>query len=759
MSRARTDRTDWTEVLSGLPDGWRLLRLKHVVEITNSNVDKKSYEDGTPVRLCNYTDVYYQEFITDDLDLMRATASESEIERFSLLPGDVLITKDSESWDDIAVPAVVAEELSGVVCGYHLTILRPREDEIDGRFLHRALQSSGVREQFYVSAKGITRYGLSQHHIQDVLIPTPPLDEQRQLAAYLDRKTGEIDALIQKKQALIVLLREQRTALVHRAVTKGLDPDVPMKESGVEWLGEVPEHWDLSQLRRLVPDDRGIMYGIVLPGPHFEGGVPIVKASSCLPGRMKLAKMKRTDPAIEARYERSRLRSGDIVISIRGSYGSPALVPDELDGANLTQDAARISPRPGIDSKWLLYSLGSSHIQAYFDSRLAGATVKGINIWDLQRVPLPVPPSGEQSLIAEHLDQEVGGVDQIVRREKLLIDRLRELRTSLISEVVTGKIDVRATPPANGTGSVDYSVPPRPRCSLATPLGMRVIIDIEDDDHLRRVIRALGVKSVEVRIADLPPADAPDDLEDSPASHRRPRIRRADGGGGLSPPRSRFHRSPLAMPVHIEVEDAARFRHVTDMLHEEGVEARAGGDGGPVVSTFDPEKRYEELRALFSEFRGTLPAGLQVRPRRDPRPAWMRLRPFADTNVLVYSVDTDETKRRQAFRALAAQPVVVISAQIVAEFVNTCLRRKIMSPADARRIAHRYMDTYRLVPNDEAVLRRGLGYHERYGFQWWDALVVAAAVEAGCPTLYSEDMQDGQEIDGTRIVNPFPVSA
>ena len=132
---------------------------------------------------------------------------------------------------------------------------------------------------------------------------------------------------------------------------------------------------------------------------------------------------------------------------------------------------------------------------------------------------------------------------------------------------------------------------------------------------------------------------------------------------------------------------------------------------------------------------------------------------FADTNVLVYHVGTDEAKRRQAEDALAAQPVVVISAQIVAEFVNACLKKHILSPDKARSAARRYMDTLRLVPNDEAVLRRGLAYHERYGFQWWDALIVAAAVEARCPVFYSEDMQDDQEIDGTRIVNPFTTTA
>lgn len=249
MTESKTSRTDWSKVLSDLPVSWQLKRLKHIVDITNSNVDKKTYEDGTQVRLCNYVDVYYNEFVTDDLDFMKATATESEIERFSLLKDDVLITKDSETWDDIAVPALVVDDLPGVVCGYHLTMLRPKDGEVDGRFLLRALQASGVKEQFHVSAKGITRYGLSQHHIQDAFIPIPPLDEQRQLATYLDRKTGEIDALIRQytggisiktqsskmdSKGLIPLLLELRASLISEVVTGKIDIRASVEAEALE---------------------------------------------------------------------------------------------------------------------------------------------------------------------------------------------------------------------------------------------------------------------------------------------------------------------------------------------------------------------------------------------------------------------------------------------------------------------------------------------------------------------------------------------
>ena len=111
----------------------------------------------------------------------------------------------------------------------------------------------------------------------------PPLPEQRAIAAFLDRETARIDELVARMVRLIELLLEKRTALITRVVTRGLDPDAPMKDSGVEWLGEIPAHWEVKRLWHLTPPDRRIMYGIVLPGPHIEDGVPIVKAVMCPP--------------------------------------------------------------------------------------------------------------------------------------------------------------------------------------------------------------------------------------------------------------------------------------------------------------------------------------------------------------------------------------------------------------------------------------------------------------------------------------------
>jgi type I restriction enzyme, S subunit len=226
-------------------------------------------------------------------------------------------------------------------------------------------------------------------------------------------------------------------------VTKGLDHEVPMKDSAVTWIGEIPEHWEEKPLKSVTPDDRPIMYGIVLPGPNVEDGVPIVKGGDVAPGRLRLDLRNKTTREIESRYIRSRLLGGDLVYAIRGSIGMVEVVPEEVEGANLTQDAARISPGPAVLGRWLLYALKSRASFAQLDAGAAGATIRGINIRDLKRTMVQVPPLTEQGDIADYLDEEAKKIDGLLDKVRHHIEKLREYRTALTFAAVTGKIDVR----------------------------------------------------------------------------------------------------------------------------------------------------------------------------------------------------------------------------------------------------------------------------------------------------------------------------
>ena len=207
------------EWLGNVPEHWQIIRLKDLSDIQNSNIDKKSHNDEISVRLCNYVDVYKNEFINSSLDFMKATASKSEIKQFTIKNGDIFITKDSESCEDIAIPALAIESLKGVLCGYHLARLRTNEKKIVGSYLFRLFQSKSYGFRFVISAKGITRVGLGQSAIADSLTPVPPISEQKAIADYLNTKTTQIDRVIQTINTQIEKLKELRKTLINDVVT------------------------------------------------------------------------------------------------------------------------------------------------------------------------------------------------------------------------------------------------------------------------------------------------------------------------------------------------------------------------------------------------------------------------------------------------------------------------------------------------------------------------------------------------------------
>ncbi len=204
-------------VLEPLIERWGEAPLKSVAAIDVSNIDKKSYDGQQAVRLCNYTDVYYNPTITSRLDFMVATADPSQIRRMTLRQGDVLITKDSETAEDIAVPAWVAEDLAGVVLGYHLALIRPYEG--DGRFLYWGIRSRRCRDAFSLAASGVTRVGLRRDEMARVRVPVAPLDKQQSASDLVERRVAAEDSAIKAIMRQIELLREHRQALITAAVT------------------------------------------------------------------------------------------------------------------------------------------------------------------------------------------------------------------------------------------------------------------------------------------------------------------------------------------------------------------------------------------------------------------------------------------------------------------------------------------------------------------------------------------------------------
>lgn len=436
------------EWLGKIPAHWSTARLKTLASVQLSNVDKKSADDEIAVKLCNYVDVYYNERITSDLEFMKATATPQQIRRFSLQEGDVLITKDSESWDDIAVPAVVTEDLPGVLCGYHLAHIRPVSN-CDGVFLSRLFSALGPRDQFHVAANGITRFGLGGDAIRTGVFAVPPLPEQSAIAAFLDRETAKIDVLVARKERLIELLQEKRTALITRVVTRGLDPNVSMKDSGVEWLGEIPEHWEVKRIRHVV---RWIEQGWSPECENREADADewgVLKAGCVNRGTFIEDEHKALPPALNS-IPKLEITEGDLLMSrasgSRDLVGSVALVRRCRPRLLLCDKIFRLHVDAAVSERgFLAYAMNSRVARSQIEIVLSGGSGLANNIPQeaVKNLVLAQPPVDEQRSIVADLDCQSASIDALVAKVCEAIDRLKEFRIALVSAAVTGKIDIR----------------------------------------------------------------------------------------------------------------------------------------------------------------------------------------------------------------------------------------------------------------------------------------------------------------------------
>jgi type I restriction enzyme S subunit len=433
-----------------LPEHWHERKLKYIAAVQSSNVDKKTEEGEEAVRLCNYVDVYYNDRITSDLPFMEATATAAEIRKFALRAGDVIVTKDSESPEDIAVPAYVGEDLDGVLCGYHLALLRPAQDVMDGRFLYYCLASRDLNRQFRVAANGITRFGLSLGALGGARFPVPPLEKQRAVAGYLDEKTAAIDALIGKRERHIELLEEKRQAVLVDRVTRGLNPTTPMRESGVNWLGVVPAHWKVAPTRFVAR----LETGHTPSRQHPEYWVPeectvpwftLADVWQIREGRQEYLgdTAEKVSPLGLANSAARLLPAETVVLSRTASVGFSGIMPVPMA---TSQDFVNWVCGPEILPVYLLYVFRA--MRQEFRRLTMGSTHQTIYMPDVRDFRTPLPPLEEQDAIVTAVRAEMARHDGLVARLREQIQKLREYRQTLISAAVIGQIPVREEVPA-----------------------------------------------------------------------------------------------------------------------------------------------------------------------------------------------------------------------------------------------------------------------------------------------------------------------
>ena len=323
------------------------------------------------------------------------------------------------------------------------TVLEPRF--YLPRFAHHLFRSYNFQEEFYRFGKGIvadlwsTRYA----EMKNIVVPLLPMDEQEAIANFLDRETARIDKLIAEKQTFIKLLKEKRQALISHVVTKGLNPNVKMKDSGIEWIGDVPEHWTACRLKQIS--------NFITSGPRGwsdlieENGDSLFLQSGDLNNNLglELAKAKRVTPPEGAEGIRTKLLCGDVVVCITGANTGRVALTQSLDETvYINQHLSLIRPiSEKIRSKYLAYFLASEAGSKYYAITQYGLK-EGLSLKNISETPVAFPKLEEQRLIEERMDKEMEKFNLLTDATLQSIDLLKEHRTALISAAVTGKIDV-----------------------------------------------------------------------------------------------------------------------------------------------------------------------------------------------------------------------------------------------------------------------------------------------------------------------------
>jgi type I restriction enzyme S subunit len=284
---------------------------------------------------------------------------------------------------------------------------------------------------------------MTQEHLGNTKLPYPPFPEQCAIAAFLDERTSRIDGLIDRKKRLGQLLKERRQALIIRAVTRGLDPNVKLKPSGVPWLGEVPVGWEVKRLKHI---SQFVTSGSRGWAEHYadEGAVFIrIGNLDRLSIDLRLDDIQRVDPPTSAEVIRTRAMKNDLLISITAFLGTVGIVPDGLGEAYVNQHTALVRLSKDIcNPRFVAYWLFSSPAQQQFKGASEGGTKEGMNLQEVRDLAILQPEVEEQRRIADHLDEALLRIDTLATKVEAAVERLQEYRSALISAAVTGKLRV-----------------------------------------------------------------------------------------------------------------------------------------------------------------------------------------------------------------------------------------------------------------------------------------------------------------------------
>lgn len=435
------------EWLGSVPEHWAIFSLKRSVDGCTNGLwgdEPDGENDLAVIRVADF------DRATCRVGLDKLTyRSITQKERASRLlqPGDLLIEKSGGGEKTLVGCVVLFEHYFEAITSNFVARMRPLHG-FDSGFLCYSFDSLYQGKVNFPAIKQTT--GIqnldSESYLQERFC-FPTLAEQTQIARFLDHETARIDALIEEQQRLIELLKEKRQAVISHAVTKGLDPTVPMKDSGVEWLGEVPAHWVKKRLKNISPF---ITVGIVVNPSDYvsDEGLPFLYGGEVKEGFIEVDKARKISPEDSKKNRKTMLETGDIVTMRVGYPGLTAVVPPECAGGNCA--SVMLVKRGNYDSHWLCAVMNSRLVRQQVEVVQYGAAQKQFNIADAIEFWMFEPPREEQTMIAEFIDRQSSVFNALMEESGRSMQLLQERRSALISAAVTGKIDVRGwQPPAS----------------------------------------------------------------------------------------------------------------------------------------------------------------------------------------------------------------------------------------------------------------------------------------------------------------------
>lgn len=324
-----------------------------------------------------------------------------------------------------------------------LAVISPKKTCFS-KFIYYALQSTMLQAQCEVYSNSNTQKNLGMSTIDNLDFVFPSESEAINITLFLDHETAKIDTLIEKQQQLIELLKEKRQAVISHAVTKGLNPDVPMKDSGVEWLGEVPEHWVVAQLKFNTELMQTGPFGSQLHAEDYvENGTPLINPAHMVNGKIIPDPQISVDEETRERLSRHQLNSGDIIFARRGELGRCAVVQENEVGWLCGTGSLKATLNSKLLSEYAYLLITSDGVVAELSLESKGSTMDNLNTETLGKIRTPVPPIKEQQEILEYVETVSGKYKLLVENAEAATKIMQERRTALISAAVTGKIDVR----------------------------------------------------------------------------------------------------------------------------------------------------------------------------------------------------------------------------------------------------------------------------------------------------------------------------